>query len=50
MVQTIIEAHSGQLRAEDGAGGGTIFRLTVPGPAGVSWGASAAAMRAHQID
>jgi two-component system sensor kinase FixL len=34
--RTIIEAHGGQLRAEDGAGGGTIFRLTVPGPTGVT--------------
>jgi len=30
--RTIIEAHGGNLRAEDGAGGGTVFRLTVPGP------------------
>jgi two-component system, LuxR family, sensor kinase FixL len=34
--RTIIEAHGGQLRAEDGAGGGTIFRLTVPGPPGLT--------------
>ena len=30
--RTIIEAHGGELRAEDCADGGTIFRLTVPGP------------------
>ena len=29
--RTIVEAHGGELCAEDGAGGGTIFRLTVPG-------------------
>lgn len=29
--RSIIEAHGGELCAEDGAGGGTIFRLTVPG-------------------
>ena len=34
--RTIIEAHGGKLRAEDGAGGGTIFRLTVPGPSGLT--------------
>jgi two-component system sensor kinase FixL len=28
--QTIVEAHGGELRAEDAAGGGTIFRFTVP--------------------
>ena len=30
--RTIVEAHGGELRAEDGAGGGTVFRLTVPRP------------------
>jgi two-component system sensor kinase FixL len=29
--RTIIEAHGGEIRAERGAGGGTVFRLTVPG-------------------
>ena len=29
--RTIIEAHGGEIRAEHGAGGGTVFRLTVPG-------------------
>lgn len=28
--RTIVEAHGGELRAEDAPGGGTIFRLTVP--------------------
>jgi two-component system sensor kinase FixL len=28
--RTIVEAHGGDLRAEDGRGGGTVFRLTVP--------------------
>jgi two-component system sensor kinase FixL len=28
--RTIVEAHGGTLRAEEGSGGGTIFRLTVP--------------------
>ncbi len=31
--RTIVEAHGGELRAEAAAGGGTIFRLTVPRPA-----------------
>jgi two-component system sensor kinase FixL len=30
--RTIIEAHGGTLAAEDGTGGGTVFRLTVPAP------------------
>ena len=30
--RTIIEAHGGNLRAEDRADGGTVFRLTIPGP------------------
>ncbi len=30
--RTIVEAHGGELRAEDGARGGTVFRLTVPCP------------------
>ncbi len=30
--RTIIEAHGGEIRAEHGIGGGTVFRLTVPGP------------------
>ena len=29
--RNIIEAHGGKIRAEHGAGGGTVFRLTVPG-------------------
>ena len=29
--RTIVEAHGGELRAEDAPGGGTVFRLTVPG-------------------
>ena len=29
--RTIIEAHGGEIRAERGTGGGTVFRLTVPG-------------------
>jgi two-component system sensor kinase FixL len=28
--RTIVEVHGGELRAEDGVGGGTVFRLTVP--------------------
>jgi two-component system sensor kinase FixL len=28
--RTIVEAHGGELRAEDAEGGGTVFRLTVP--------------------
>ncbi len=28
--RTIVEAHGGELRAEDAAGGGTVFRFTVP--------------------
>jgi C4-dicarboxylate-specific signal transduction histidine kinase len=32
--RTIIEAHGGLLCAENAVGGGTIFRLTVPGPPG----------------
>jgi two-component system sensor kinase FixL len=28
--RTIVESHGGELRAEDGADGGTIFRFTVP--------------------
>ena len=28
--RTIVEAHGGELRAEEGAAGGTVFRLTVP--------------------
>jgi len=28
--QTIVQAHGGELRAEDGANGGTVFLLTVP--------------------
>ena len=28
--RTIIEAHGGELRAEDGTGGGTLFLLTLP--------------------
>ncbi|MBV8615168.1 MAG: PAS domain S-box protein, partial [Acetobacteraceae bacterium] len=28
----IVEAHGGELRAEDAEGGGTVFRLTVPSP------------------
>ena len=30
--RTIVEAHGGELRGEDGDGGGTVFRLTVPCP------------------
>ncbi len=30
--RTIVEAHGGELRAEDANGGGTVFRLTVPHP------------------
>jgi two-component system sensor kinase FixL len=30
--RTIIEAHGGELRAEDAAGGGTVFRFTIPRP------------------
>ncbi len=30
--RTIIESHGGELVAESGAGGGTTFRFTVPGP------------------
>jgi len=30
--RTIVEAHGGELRAEDSAAGGTIFRFTVPRP------------------
>jgi two-component system, LuxR family, sensor kinase FixL len=30
--RTIIEAHGGELRAEDGVGGGTVFLFTVPRP------------------
>jgi two-component system, LuxR family, sensor kinase FixL len=30
--RTIVEAHGGELRAEDANGGGTAFRLTVPHP------------------
>lgn len=30
--RTIVEAHGGELRAEDAAGGGTVFRLTLPSP------------------
>jgi two-component system sensor kinase FixL len=30
--RTIIESHGGELRAEEVAGGGTVFRLTVPRP------------------
>jgi len=33
--RTIIEAHGGTLRAEDGADGGTVFRFTIPRPAAV---------------
>jgi len=33
--RTIVEAHGGELRAEDMSGGGTVFRLTVPHPVGV---------------
>ena len=29
--RTIIEAHGGELRAENGANGGAVFRLTIPG-------------------
>ncbi len=32
--RTIVEAHGGDLRAEDRTGGGTVFRLTVPHPEG----------------
>jgi two-component system sensor kinase FixL len=28
--RTIVEAHGGELRVEDGAGGGTVFLFTVP--------------------
>lgn len=28
--RTIVEAHGGQLSGEDRAGGGTVFRLTIP--------------------
>lgn len=28
--RTIVEMHGGELRAEDGVGGGTVFRLTIP--------------------
>jgi len=31
---TIVEAHGGELRAEEANGGGTVFRLTVPRPGG----------------
>jgi two-component system sensor kinase FixL len=34
--RTIVEAHGGELRAEEAVGGGTAFRLTVPRPAGPS--------------
>jgi len=30
--RTIVEAHGGELRAEDAIGGGTVFRFTVPHP------------------
>lgn len=32
--RTIVEAHGGELTAESEAGGGTVFRFTVPGPDG----------------
>ncbi len=32
--RTIVEAHGGELRAEDAAGGGTVFHLTLPSPEG----------------
>jgi len=38
--RTIVEAHGGELRAEDASGGGTVFRLTVPHPAGACRGAA----------
>ena len=38
--RTIIEAHGGEIRAEHGAGGGTVFRLTVPGRPPSALGAS----------
>jgi two-component system sensor kinase FixL len=28
--RTIVEAHGGELRGEDGIDGGTVFRLTIP--------------------
>ena len=34
--RTIIEAHGGELRAENGADGGTVFRFTIPGPSASS--------------
>jgi two-component system sensor kinase FixL len=34
--RTIAEAHGGELRVEDGADGGTVFRLTVPRYAGAT--------------
>jgi two-component system, LuxR family, sensor kinase FixL len=33
--RTIVEAHGGELAAENDAGGGTVFRFTLPGPAGM---------------
>jgi two-component system, LuxR family, sensor kinase FixL len=38
--RTIIEAHGGEIRAERGASGGTVFRLTVPGRPPSALGAS----------
>jgi two-component system sensor kinase FixL len=32
--RAIVEAHGGELRAEDASGGGTIFRFTIPAPRG----------------
>ena len=32
--RTIVEAHGGELEAEDAPGGGTVFRFTVPRPGG----------------